>query len=103
MSVLATLPQPVLLIAALLAGGLVGGLHFAGLERASADHLAGRMGPALGLHLLRWGVTIAVLVGLARLGALPLLLGALGLLGARAVVMRRMRDDGRARNEGRTP
>jgi F1F0 ATPase subunit 2 len=73
------------------AAGLV---HFATLRQVTALYLGGGALPrALGLQLLRLALLAGVLVLLARLGAGPLLAGALGVLIARAMVLRRARKE----------
>jgi len=88
------LPLPVQAVLALLAGLVLGYVHFGALRRLSADYLSGRARRALGLQLARLGVMAAALFGLAKWGALPLLAGALGILLARAVVLRRAGAEG---------
>lgn len=81
------------LAAALVAGVALGLVHFGTLHRVSEDYLGGRAGRALALQLLRMAAMIGALYGLARLGALELLAGALGVLIARILVMRRARRE----------
>ncbi|QEW18583.1 F1/F0 ATPase, Methanosarcina type, subunit 2 [Marinibacterium anthonyi] len=79
-----------------LALGLVLGLvHFASLKRVTALYLEeGSPARAIGLQLLRLGVLAVVMVLLAQQGAAPLLGGALGVVVARQVVIRRTRKEG---------
>ncbi len=78
--------------AGLLAGLLAGAAHFVLLRWNTDLYMRpGRLGPAIALQGLRLALLAGVLVVLARLGALPLLLGALGVLGARRIVLRRVR------------
>ncbi len=84
-------PYP-LAVLALCLGFALGLLHFASLRRVTGLYLDG--GPpwrALALQLGRLALLAAGLVGLALLGALPLLAGTLGLLLARQLVLRRVR------------
>ena len=76
------------------AGGLVAGvvlglIHFGTLAGITSDYLAGRARRAIVLQALRMGVMFLALLGLAWLGARPLLASALGIFIARAVVLRR--------------
>lgn len=73
----------------LLVGLLAGGLHFAGLALNLRLFTGGRVAAALGLQLLRLGLTVTLLASLIRLGVGPLLAGALGLLLARQGLIRR--------------
>lgn len=74
-------------------GVAVGVLHFSALDRVTQLYLGGgSVGRALLLQLSRLAVLGALLTGLAMLGALPLLSGALGLLVGRTIVMRRKRE-----------
>ncbi|HVB69509.1 MAG TPA: ATP synthase subunit I [Acetobacteraceae bacterium] len=74
----------------LIAGLLAGGLHFALLRRNAELYLRPRgLGRGIALQALRLVLLAGVLVVLARQGALPLLLGALGVLVARRLVLRR--------------
>ena len=77
---------------AFFAAGLAAGtLHFALLRwNASLYGRPGRIGGAVALQLLRLAVLGCVLALIARQGALPLLLAALGVLVARPIVMRMM-------------
>jgi F1F0 ATPase subunit 2 len=75
----------------LVAGFAVGIVHFGSLWlNARMFTRSSRLTAAFALQLGRFVILIAVCVGLARLGALPLLLGALGLLIARGVILRRV-------------
>ncbi|SDH70107.1 ATP synthase subunit I [Alloyangia pacifica] len=84
-------PYP-LAVLALCFGFALGLLHFASLRRVTGLYIDG--GPpwrALALQLGRLALLAGVLVGLALLGALPLLAGTLGLLLARQLVLRQVR------------
>ena len=89
-----TEPSPYALAAiALTVGILLGLAHFATLRKVTDLFLSGQhRARALGLQLARMGLAVAVFSGLALLGALPLLCGALGFLVGRAVVLRRARE-----------
>jgi F1F0 ATPase subunit 2 len=78
---------------ALLIGVLLGLAHFRTLRTVSEGYSGGRAGRAALLQLLRMAVVVVVLYALARLGAGALLAGALGLLAARSVVVRRVRHE----------
>ncbi|WP_052223443.1 N-ATPase subunit AtpR [Novosphingobium malaysiense] len=91
-----TVPEPLVwleVIGALVGGFVLGLVHFGTLASVSEDYLAGRTTRALALHLLRMAVMVAALIGLVQLGAMPLLAGALGIVAARAVVLRRTRRE----------
>ncbi len=76
-------------VGGLIAGLLAGGLHFALLRRNTELYLRPRgLGRGIALQALRLALLAGVLVVLARQGALPLLLGALGVLVARQLVLR---------------
>ncbi len=72
-------------------GLALGALHFASL-RLNTDLFVngGRAWLAALLLVGRFALLLVVLAGLAMLGALPLLCGGLGLLVARAVIIKRM-------------
>ncbi|WP_321501946.1 ATP synthase subunit I [Breoghania sp.] len=73
----------------LLMGLAAGVLHFASLKRVAELYTGGGpIGRTLALHIARFALIVAVLVLLALIGALPLLSGALGILIARALVLR---------------
>jgi F1F0 ATPase subunit 2 len=76
------------LLVGLAAGTLLGFLHFGSLLWNTRLYLDGGWATALGLQLLRFGLLVVCLAGLAMLGALPLLGAALGLLLARGVLVR---------------
>ncbi|MBE9636336.1 ATP synthase subunit I [Salipiger mangrovisoli] len=79
---------------ALCLGFALGLLHFASLRRVTSLFLGGNPAwRALGLQLARLTLLTAALAGLARLGALPLLAGTLGLLLARQAVLRHSRKE----------
>ena len=91
-----TVPEPLVwleVIGALVGGFVLGLVHFGTLASVSEDYLAGRTTRALALHFLRMAVMVAALIGLVQLGAMPLLAGALGIVAARAVVLRRKRRE----------
>ncbi|WP_168175156.1 ATP synthase subunit I [Thioclava sp. F28-4] len=71
----------------------VGLLHFA-LLRAGTDAmlLESKALKAIALTVLRFGLTIGVLVGCALLGAVPLLAAALGIGVGRMLTLRRARS-----------
>ena len=77
-----------------LAVGLVAGtLHFLTLRRGTALYLGGGSpARAIALQLARLALLTAVLAGLAWLGAAPLLAGALGVVAARHLVLRRGKE-----------
>jgi hypothetical protein len=78
--------------AGLIAGLAVGATHFTLLRRNTDLYLRPRgLGQAIALQGLRLALLAFVLVLLARQGALPLLLGALGVPVARSIVLRRVR------------
>ena len=77
--------------AGLLAGLLVGVVHFASLAFNLRLFTAGRVLPALALQLLRVGLSVALLAALIRLGLAALLAGAGGLLLVRQLFIRRAR------------
>lgn len=74
----------------LAAGTALGLAHFASLAWNTRLYVTGGAARALAVQLLRLAVLAAAFAGLARLGALPLLAGALGLLLARQLVLRRL-------------
>lgn len=75
----------------LLAGALVGALHFASLALNLRLFTAGRVLPALLLQLLRVALSVAALAVLIRFGLAALLAGAAGLLLARQLHIARLR------------
>lgn len=79
------------LIAAFVAGAVLGAAHFGSLWWSVALLREGR--PALGVaaQALRFVALAAALALVARQGAAPLLAAAFGLLAARALLMRRYR------------
>jgi len=75
----------------LLAGMAVGLAHFATLWWNTRLFTgSGSIFAAFGLQLGRFAMVVAVFFGLAKFGALPLLAGALGLLLARHIVIKRI-------------
>lgn len=75
-----------------LVGLLLGLLHFGTLRQVTRLYTTGGAGKALALQLTRLVLLAAVLFGLALLGAVALLAGAVGLLAARWLVIRRTRE-----------
>lgn len=76
----------------LIAGLAAGAAHFMLLRRNADLYLRPHgLGRAIALQGLRLALLAAVLVLLARQGALPLLLGALGVLASRRIVLHRLR------------
>jgi F1F0 ATPase subunit 2 len=78
-----------------LAVGLALGLaHFASLRRVTALYLdGGSPARAVALQLLRLALLAGLMLLLARLGAAPLIAGALGTILAREVILRRARKE----------
>lgn len=75
----------------LILGALAGTVHFGSLWwNARLFAAPGSMAKAFVIQIGRFAVLVAVFALLSRLGALPLLSGALGLLIARQVVMKRL-------------
>ncbi len=74
------------------AGTLLGFLHFGALWWNTRAFATGAAVRAVVLHILRFAVLIAVLYGLAKLGALVLLTAAVGIFVARSLVLRRVRS-----------
>ncbi|HVY14111.1 MAG TPA: ATP synthase subunit I [Rhodopila sp.] len=72
----------------LLVGLVAGGIYFAALRWNTTLYFARVSGPAIGLHLARLAGLGALLMATALLGAMPLLLCALGVFLARPVMMR---------------
>jgi len=77
-------------LAGFFAGALLGLVHFGSLWWNVQLYAGGRPIRSFGLQILRFALIATVLTGLARLGALPLLAGALGLLLARGILLRRL-------------
>lgn len=74
--------------AGLLAGGLLGLLHFGSLWWNTRLFASGRFLHAFAIQLARFGLLLAVLFILAKMGALALLFGGLGLLAVRRLSLR---------------
>lgn len=71
------------------AGGLAGLFHFQSLWwNTRAYTSGGHPLRALALQLLRFAMIVLLLTWLARLGVMPLLAGALGILASRSYVLR---------------
>lgn len=83
------LGAPLALALAFLGGGAVGWLHFMTLRRVVDAWANGATAQAVVFTVLRWAVLVTGAVVAVRFGAMALLLAALGLLLARAVVLRR--------------
>ncbi len=74
-------------------GFVIGFIHFASLKRVVRLYAdAAPLGRTLFLHLIRFVLVFAGLGLLAFTGALPLLAGGLGILFARAAVLRLTRE-----------
>jgi len=72
-----------------IAGGLLGVVHFLSLQWSVQRLVAGHALASLGLQLLRFALTGTAMTLTVRLfGAVPLLAGSLGLMAARASVLR---------------
>lgn len=71
-------------------GALLGLVHFGALWWNTRLYTQGGAALALAVQLGRFALLGLVLAGLAKLGALPLLAGALGLLLVRPLVVRRI-------------
>ncbi|MCL7461386.1 ATP synthase subunit I [Pseudomonas sp. NW5] len=91
MTVWIALPLFAQLGVGLLAGGLIGAVHFASLALNLRLFSSGRLLPALALQLVRVASSVAALVVVSRFGLAALLAAALGLLLARQLKVRRMR------------
>jgi F1F0 ATPase subunit 2 len=76
---------------ALAAGVLLGLFHFTTLRRITEFYAQGRAGKAAAFQLARFVPFAAIFLVAARLGALPLLACALGVLAGRWIVLRRAR------------
>ncbi len=74
----------------LAAGGVLGVLHFGSLLWVARRFAEGGAAVALAVQLARFAVLGGVLYGLSKIGAPALLAGAVGLLVARYVVVRRL-------------
>jgi F1F0 ATPase subunit 2 len=74
----------------LAAGALLGLAHFGSLWWNTGLYARGGAAAALVIQLARFAVLGLVLAGLAHLGAMPLLAGALGLIAVRHLVVRRL-------------
>lgn len=72
----------------LFAGTLLGLFHFASLRANVRLYVEGGAVRAVGIQILRFGLLVAVLAVLAKLGAVALLAGAAGLFIARGFVLR---------------
>lgn len=71
-------------------GFVLGLIHFASLKRVTALYLSdGPVWRAIGLQVLRLAVLAVALILMARQGAVPLFATLVGLLLARALVLRR--------------
>ena len=81
-------------LAALTGGFAIGLLHFLSLRFCVDAFAGGKAARAIVLQFGRFAVTGLALYGFARLGALPLLFAALGLLAARAILLRWERKAG---------
>jgi F1F0 ATPase subunit 2 len=75
----------------LIAGFAAGLVHFATLGRNVELLASGSAGKALTMQLARLGLLLVILFVLAKLGPWTLLCGALGVLVARSLVLRRVR------------
>lgn len=82
-------PIPIQLALGAAVGVAAGFVHFTALRWNVSLFERGATPKAILLLLTRFAILAAALVGLAKLGALPLLAGAAGLLAARQVVLRR--------------
>ncbi|MBN9671375.1 ATP synthase subunit I [Roseibium aggregatum] len=92
-AMLQSLPPAATALFGLVLGFALGLIHFASLRRVVDLYTgAAPVARALILHIARFVLVIAGLGLLAFLGALPLLAGALGILLARAAVLRLTRE-----------
>jgi len=80
-----------LLLAACLVGLATGLVHFAALRWNAGLYVKGGAARAAIIQIARFALLVTVLVVLAKLGAGPLLAGALGIFSARHIVLRRER------------
>jgi len=78
-----------LLVVGVGAGFAAGIVHFVSLHRSVDALVCGSSGWAALLHIGRFAASGAVLLGLALLGAGPLLAGFFGVVAARRMVLRR--------------
>jgi hypothetical protein len=72
----------------LLIGAVAGAIYFATLRLSTMLYFGGAGGQAIGLHLARLAALVTMLTGMAKLGALPLLLCAFGVVSVRPMMMR---------------
>ncbi len=79
------------LIAAFIAGALLGAAHFGSLWWSVSLMREGRIGSGVAMQALRFAALAVALGLIARQGAAPFLASALGLLAARVLLMRRFR------------
>jgi F1F0 ATPase subunit 2 len=87
------IPTAAVLPMALLTGFLLGLVHFRTLRTVCEGYAGGRICRAAMLQLLRMLVVGAILYAFVRLGAGALFAGALGLIAARAVIVRHIRRE----------
>lgn len=71
-------------------GALIGAFHFLSLRWSVSKLMAGgALAPAIGIHLARFALVAAMLIGITRsFGAMPLLVAASGIWLARTAVVR---------------
>lgn len=86
----ASLGPVVQILLGLAVGGALGFAHFASLHWVARRYAEGGAFGAIAVQLLRFVVLIAALYGLVKVGAAALLAGAVGLLIARILVVRRL-------------
>jgi F1F0 ATPase subunit 2 len=85
------LPVAAQVPAGLIAGLIAGLLHFSTLRRNVQMLAHGSLSKALAMQVARLGALLLILFVLAKLGPWTLLCGALGVLVARSIVLRRVR------------
>jgi len=93
MSAFDTLPLPAAALIGLALGVVLGIAHFASLKRVTMLYFAGGAPwRAVGFQLARLALLTVILTGLALMGTVPLLSGALGVLIGRAIILRSARE-----------
>lgn len=87
-----TLPLTYAIALGIIAGGILGYIHFKSLKWNTRFYLNGGADRAIGLHILRFAILILVLVSLAKVGAWALISAMASLLVVRTIVVRQEKE-----------